>query len=42
MKFGELATYLDQLEATNSRNELDRILSELYAACSVDVTDPIT
>jgi len=27
MNFGELALYLDQLEATNSRNELVRILS---------------
>jgi DNA ligase 1 len=42
MKFGELAAYLDQLEATNSRNELVRILSELYTACSVDVIEPIT
>ena len=28
MTFGELAAYLDQLEATNSRNELVRILSD--------------
>jgi DNA ligase-1 len=42
MKFGELAAYLDQLEATNSRNELVRILSELYRACSVDEIEPIT
>src|SRR6195256_174084 len=42
MKFSELAAYLDQLEATNSRNELVRILSELYRACSVDVIEPIT
>jgi DNA ligase-1 len=42
MKFSELAAYLDQLEATNSRNELVRILSELYRACSVDEIEPIT
>jgi DNA ligase 1 len=42
MKFSELAAYLDQLEATNSRNELVRILSELYRACSVDVIEPTT
>jgi DNA ligase-1 len=42
MRFSELAGYLDQLEATNSRNELVRILSELYRACTVDVIEPIT
>ena len=42
MKFGELAAYLDQLEATNSRNELVRILSELYRACSAEEIEPIT
>src|SRR5919202_3166280 len=42
MKFSELATYLDQLEGTSSRNELVRILSELYRACSTDVVEPIT
>ncbi|MDQ6741720.1 MAG: ATP-dependent DNA ligase [Candidatus Dormibacteraeota bacterium] len=42
MKFSELAGYLDQLAATNSRNELVRILSELYRACSVDEIEPIT
>ena len=42
MKFSELSAYLDQLEATNSRNELVRILSELYKACSVDEIEPIT
>ena len=42
MKFGELAAFLDQLEPTNSRNELVRILSELYRACSVDEIEPIT
>src|SRR4030081_20028 len=42
MKFSELAAYLDQLEATNSRNELVRILSELYRACPVDEIEPVT
>ena len=42
MKFNELSAYLDQLEATNSRNELVRILSDLYKACSVDEIEPIT
>jgi DNA ligase 1 len=42
MKFSELAAYLDQLAGTNSRNELVRILSELYRACSVEEIEPIT
>jgi len=42
VKFSELAEYLDQLEATNSRNALVRILSEVYRACSVDEIEPIT
>src|ERR1700694_1724843 len=42
MKFSELAAYLDQLEATSSRNELVRILSELYRACSVYEIEPTT
>ncbi len=42
MRFDELATYLDRLEATSSRNELVRILSELYRACSVDEIEPVT
>ena len=42
MKFSELAAHLDQLEATNRRNELVRILSEVYRACSVDEIEPIT
>src|SRR3984893_8048870 len=42
MKFSELAANLDQMEATNSRNELVRILSEVYRACSVDELEPIT
>src|SRR5229473_6773707 len=42
MKFSELAANLDQMEATSSRNELVRILSEVYRACSVDELGPIT
>jgi len=42
MKFSEFAAHLDQLEATKSRNELVRILSEVYRACSVDELEPIT
>jgi DNA ligase 1 len=42
VKFGELAAYLDRLEGTSSRNELVRILSELYRACSVEVIEPVT
>jgi DNA ligase-1 len=42
MRFSELAAYLDQLEATNSRNELVRILSELYKASTVDEIEPTT
>src|ERR1700730_16024771 len=30
------------MEATSKRNELVRILSEVYRACSVDELDPIT
>jgi DNA ligase-1 len=42
VKFAELAASLDQLEATNSRNELVRILSDVYRACSADELEPIT
>ncbi|TMF69182.1 MAG: ATP-dependent DNA ligase [Chloroflexi bacterium] len=42
MTFSELATYLDQLEATSSRNALVRILAEAYKACSVEEIEPIT
>src|SRR5258708_27449910 len=42
MRFGELASSLDQMETTNSRNELVRILSEVYRACSVGELEPIT
>jgi len=42
MRFDELATYLERLEATSSRNELVRILSELYGACSADEIEIVT
>ena len=42
MRFSELALSLDQLEATSSRNELVRILSEVYRACSREEIRPIT
>ena len=42
MKFSELAASLDQMEATSKRNELVRILSEVYRASSVDELEPIT
>src|SRR5712691_11207776 len=42
MRFDELASSLDQMETTNSRNELVRILSEVYRACSVGELEPIT
>src|SRR5260370_24244994 len=37
-----MAASLDQMEATSSRNELVRILSDVYRACSVDELEPIT
>ena len=42
MKFAQLASNLDEMEATSSRNELVRILSDVYGACSVDELEPIT
>src|SRR5947209_1021490 len=42
MRFDELAGYLERLEATSGRNELVRILSELYGACAADEIEPIT
>ena len=42
MKFNDLAASLDLIEATSGRNELVRILSEVYRACSVDELGPIT
>ncbi len=42
MKFADLAANLDQLEGTSSRNELVRILSEVYRASSPEELGPIT
>ncbi|HEX6547171.1 MAG TPA: ATP-dependent DNA ligase [Candidatus Dormibacteraeota bacterium] len=42
MKFDALSVYLDQLEATRSRNELVRILAELYGHTSVAEIEPVT
>jgi DNA ligase 1 len=42
LKFADLASSLDRMEATSSRNELVRILSDVYQACSVDELGPIT
>jgi DNA ligase-1 len=42
MKFGELAANLDRMEGTSSRNELVRILAEVYQACNSDELEPIT
>src|SRR5215471_8236289 len=42
MRFDEFAAYLERLEATSSRNELVRILSELYGACAADEIEIVT
>jgi DNA ligase-1 len=42
MRFDELAEYLEGLVGTSSRNELVRIVSELYCACSVEEIEPVT
>jgi DNA ligase 1 len=42
VKFADLAAHLDEMEATSSRNELVRILSDVYRACSVEELGPIT
>src|SRR5215510_9789015 len=42
MRFDELAGYFERLEATSSRNELVRIVSDLYGACSVGEIEPVT
>ena len=42
MTFDQLAAYLDQLEGTRSRNELVRILSELYGAAALEELEPVT
>jgi DNA ligase-1 len=42
VKFADLAANLDQMEATSSRNELVRILSDVYRAAVPDELEPIT
>jgi len=42
VRFSELAGYLDQLESTSSRNELVKILAELYTKSSTDEIQPLT
>src|SRR3989454_7693714 len=42
LKFSELAANLDRMEVTSSRNELVRILSDVYRASSEDELGPIT
>ena len=42
MKFTELAANLDKMEATRSRNELVRILSDVYRASAADELEPLT
>jgi DNA ligase-1 len=42
VKFAELSANLEQMEATRSRNELVRILSDVYRGCSADELEPLT
>jgi len=42
VKFSELAAHLDRMEATRSRNELVRILADVYEASSQEELEPIT
>src|SRR5205814_8919963 len=42
MRFNELASHLDRMEGTTKRNELVRILSDVYQAASIDELAPIT
>ncbi|HET7713077.1 MAG TPA: ATP-dependent DNA ligase [Patescibacteria group bacterium] len=42
MKFSELSNYLDQLEVTAGRNEMIRILSELFQKVSAEEIAPVT
>ncbi|HET7418794.1 MAG TPA: ATP-dependent DNA ligase [Candidatus Dormibacteraeota bacterium] len=42
MTFAELSRYLDRMEATRSRNELVKALSELYSKASPDEIQPLT
>src|SRR5690349_23237319 len=41
-KFAELASSLERLEATRSRNDLVRILSDVYGSSAVAELAPIT
>jgi len=42
LNFSEFAQFLDELEVTSSRNELVRILSELYTKVSADEIQSVT
>src|SRR5437660_7637420 len=42
VNFSDLSGFLDRLESTSSRNELVRILSELYARSSPEEIQPLT
>jgi len=42
VKFSELAAHLDRMEATRSRNELVRILADVYEASSEEELEPTT
>ena len=42
MTFAELSSYLDRLEATTKRNELVKILSELYTKSSPEEIQPLS
>ena len=42
MTFSALSRYLDRLESTTSRNELVKILSELYTKSSTEEIQPLT
>ena len=42
MKFSELAGYLHRMEATSSRNELVKLLAEIYQKSSADEIQPIS
>ncbi|MDQ6884129.1 MAG: ATP-dependent DNA ligase [Candidatus Dormibacteraeota bacterium] len=42
MTFAELSGYLDRLESTSSRNELVKILSEVYVKSAPDEIQPLT
>jgi DNA ligase-1 len=42
MKFAELGQYLDRMDGTRSRNELVRLLSDLYSKAASDEIQPLT